>query len=234
MSQGASAVSIGIVFERFPASVRGAVVVRGTDRDPHQIRLAEADVVEAHAPGRAVARIAVDPVTVDVAPRGEVLIPFDVPLAGLPPGWYAVAAEVIVDGQSRVRGPEDGKRFLVPWPAHEVRRGRIEVGVRIPVPGASEPRVDLLECHADRAVIRWRHAPGPPQEPPPVGELRVSAGSRRLPVLEASYEAATGSRATVVHPILKRHQQLSFELDRRMASGGATERGRWSASFELP
>ncbi|HEX2030622.1 MAG TPA: hypothetical protein VHL78_04370 [Actinomycetota bacterium] len=230
----ASPVSVGVVFERFPASVRGAVVVRGTDPDPHQVRLVAADVVEAHVPARAVARIAVDPVTVDVAPRAEVLIPFDVPLAGLPPGWYSVVAEVVVDGQSRVRGPQGGKRFVVPWPAHDVRQGRIDVGVRIPVPGTSEPLVERLECHADRAVIRWRHDPGPADAPPALGELRVSAGSRRLPVLEASYEAATGARTTVIHPVLKRHRKLSFELDRRTGAGAAAERGRWSASFDLP
>lgn len=231
---GSSPVSVGVVFERFPASVRGAVVVRGADPNPHQVRLAQADVVEAHAPNRAVARIAVDPVTVDVAPRAEVLIPFDVPLAGLAPGWYSVVAEVLVDGQSRVRGPEDGKRFVVPWPAHDVRRGRIEVGLRIPVPGDSDPLIEQLECHADRAVVRWRHAPGRRDEQPPLGELRISAGNRRLPVLEGSYDAASGARSTVIHPVLKRYRQLRFEVERRLDSGGAIERGRWSASFDLP
>lgn len=230
----ASPVSVGVVFERFPASIRGAVVVRGTDPDPHQIRLAEAQVVEAHAPRRAVAPITADPVTVDVAPRAEVLIPFDVPLAGLPPGWYSVLAEVVVDGQSRIRGPEDGKRFLVPWPVPEVRRGRVEVGLPIPVPGTDDPVVEQLDCHADRAVIRWRHVPGTPGDPPAVGDLRVSAGGRRVPVLEGTYEPVTGARTTVIHPVLKRQRQLTFEVDRRVGSGGAVERGRWSASFQLP
>lgn len=114
MSEQQQPVSVGVVFERFPASVRGAVVVRALDSDPHQIYLDSAEVVEADRPDRHVSWVSAERATLDVAPHGEVLIPFDIPFSGLPPGAYCVVAEVLVDGGARIRGPEGGgKRFTV-------------------------------------------------------------------------------------------------------------------------
>jgi hypothetical protein len=107
-------VSVDVVFERFPASVRGAVVVRALDSEPHQIALDSAEVVEAEKVNRHVSPVSAEQATIDIAPHGEVLIPFDIPFAGLPPGSYCVLAEVVVDGSVRIRGPEGGgKRFSV-------------------------------------------------------------------------------------------------------------------------
>jgi hypothetical protein len=107
-------ISVNVVFERFPASVRGAVVVRALDSQPHQIQLDAAEVVEADNLGRSVSPVSAEQATIDVAPHGEVLIPFDIPFAELPPGSYCVVAEVVVDGGLRIRGPErGGKRFSV-------------------------------------------------------------------------------------------------------------------------
>jgi hypothetical protein len=223
-------VTVGVVFERFPASIRGAVVVRGADPDPHQVGLVQAWVAEAHAWSRTTHPVAVDPVVVDLAPRAEVMIPFDVPLGAMRPGWYVVAAEVDVDGQERVRGPEDGKRFLVPWPGEQVRKGPVTADVAIRVPGSSGAVVERLVCKGDRAVVRWRHAPG---EEPEFGELRVAAGSRKLPVLESSHDPATGARTSVVHPVFKDDRRITFELDRRLVSGKPPQRGKWSASLDL-
>ena len=107
-------ISVDVVFERFPASVRGAVVVRALDTQPHQIYLEGAEVVEADSLGRTVSPVSAERATIDVAPHGEVLIPFDIPFNSLPPGAYCVMAEVLVDGSARIRGPEGGgKRFSV-------------------------------------------------------------------------------------------------------------------------
>lgn len=112
--QAEQPISVDVVFERFPASVRGAVVVRAQDSEPHQIALDSAEVVEAERPARHVSPVSAEQATIDIAPHGEVLIPFDIPFAGLPPGSYCVVAEVVVDGSVRVRGPEGGgKRFSV-------------------------------------------------------------------------------------------------------------------------
>jgi hypothetical protein len=209
-------------------------VVRGGDPEPHQIRLHELSVTEAHAPARVAHPVPTGSVTVDVVPRGEVLIPFDVPFADLTPGWYTVVAEVVVDGQRRVKGPEHHRRFVVPWPADEVRRGTIPAGVSIRVPGSEGAVVDRVDCKPDRAVVRWHHAPAGSAEEPEFPDLRVLAGTRRLPGLESSHDTDTGARTTVVHPILKRHRRLTFELDRRIRPGRSAQRGKWSATIDLP
>lgn len=215
LSRGAGEpISLEAVFERFPASVRGALVVRGADPDPHQIQISEVSVIEAHGSGRSIRPVPLGPVTADVPPRGEVLVPFDIPFAGLDPGWYAVSAEVEVDGQRRIRGPAQGeRRFVVPWPGGTVRRGKIEAGVRVDVAGQRAAEVEQVDCRADRAVVRWRAIGG--RDP---GDLRVLAAGRRLPHLGSS-EGPEDERSTVVFPILRRYRQLAFELVRPRGGG---------------
>ena len=208
-------VSVETVFDRFPASVRGAVVVRALDREPHQIRLVGAEVVAAHDLDRAVHPVAAERATIDVAPHREVLIPFDVPFAGLDPGWYCVAAEVEVDGGARLRGPEGGgKRFVVPWPSGEVRRGDLRPAVEL---GGAV--IERIELKADRTAVRWR-----PPEDAPDASLRLRLGSRRLPVVEVTEER--GVRTTVAHPIPKRATQLDLEV--------AMGRRRAATALDLP
>jgi hypothetical protein len=211
----ASAVSVDTVFDRFPASVRGAVVVRALDREPHQIRLVGAEVVPAHDLARSVQAVAADRATVDVAPHREVLIPFDVPFAGLDPGWYCVVAEVEVDGRSRLRGPDGGgKRFVVPWPSAEVRRADLRLNLE--VGGAVIERVELK---SDRTAVRWR----PPADVPNA-RLRLRLGTRRLPVVEESDDREV--RSTVAHPVPKRATRLDLEV--------AAGTRRASATLDLP
>lgn len=208
-------ISVDTVFDRFPASVRGAVVVRAVDREPHQIRLVAAEVVPAHDLARGVQEVAAERATVDVAPHREVLIPFDVPFAGLDPGWYCVVAEVEVDGGSRLRGPENGgKRFVVPWPSAEVRRADLRPNLELG--GAVIERVELK---ADRTAVRWR----PPADAPGAS-LRLRLGSRRLPVVDVTDER--GVRTTVAHPVPKQAPHLDLEV----TAGG----GRAAATLDLP
>ncbi|HEV8681612.1 MAG TPA: hypothetical protein VGS09_02385 [Actinomycetota bacterium] len=228
-------VAVRTVFERFPASVRGAVAVRGADPDPHQVALSGAAVVELGAPTRPVRDVSVQQAVVDIAPRREVLIPFEIPLAGLEPGWYGVMAEVVVDGVETVKGPwEHARRFLVPWPRGEVRRGTVTADLRIEVPGSKGAEVNRVECKGDRTVVRWRHEPVEVGEPPEFEELTVLADGRRLPVLESGLEPSAGGRTTVVYPVLARQRTLTFQLGRRNRAGQAPERGPWSAELSLP
>jgi hypothetical protein len=198
-------VALDVVFERFPASVRGAIRLRGLDGDPHQVRVAEARAVEAGDPSRRAVSIALDPVTVDVVPRGDVVVPFDVPFASLEPGWYRIEASGLVDGQHDVHGPPDERRFLVPWPSEEVRRGEVRVGGRLQVGGA-RVRVDRVEGKADRAIVRWH------TDPAAEVQLRILVARHRLPILDPA-PAGTAERATVTYPILRRFDALKFELD---------------------
>jgi hypothetical protein len=204
-------VSVDTVFDRFPASVRGAVVVRAVDREPHQIRLVGAEVVPAHDLARGLQPVAAERATIDVAPHREVLIPFDVPFAGLDPGWYCVVAEVEIDGRSRLRGPDGGgKRFVVPWPSGEIRRADLRPNLEIG--GAMIERVELK---SDRTAVRWR----PPADVPNA-RLRLRLGSRRLPVVEETDDRDV--RSTVAHPVPKRATQLDVEVAAGKRRGSAT------------
>ena len=223
-------VSVDVVYERFPASIRGALVVRGSDSNPHQIVLASADLREAVTPSRRAQPLELGAVTVDIVPRGEVLIPFEVPFIGLDPGWYAVAAEVVVDGQVRVKGPVAGPRpFVVGWPTGTVRRGSIELDLPIPVPGSDGAVIERVDCKADSAVVRWRHAPADDPEQREFDDLRVTAGRRRLPVVTDTFDPATGARTTTVYPVLRSDARLGFALGR----GGRGAPERWSAEAEI-
>ncbi len=227
-------VAVRTVFERFPASVRGAVAVLGADPDPHQVALSGAAVVELGAPTRPVRDVSVQQATVDIAPRREVLFPFEIPLAGLDPGWYGVMAEVVVDGVQTVTGPgEHIRRFLVPWPRGKVRRGILEAGLKIEVPGSKGADVDRVECKGDRTVVRWHQEPGESGVPAEFEDLAVLADGRRLPALEGSSEPSAGARTTVVYPVLAHHRTLTFQLDRRNWPGQPPERGPWSAQLAL-
>jgi hypothetical protein len=229
-----SPIVVRAVFERFPASVRGAVAIRGADPDPHQVMLSGAAVVELGAPNRSIRDVTVQRVTVDIAPRREVLVPFEIPLAGLEPGWYGVAAEVLVDGNQTVRGPEEhARRFLVPWPRGTVRRGTVEPGLRIEVPGTKGAEVDRVDLRGDRAVIRWREFLED-ETGSELDELSVLADGSRLPILDRSQDASSGARVTVTYPVLAEHRTLTFQVDRKTRQGGAGERGPWTALLDLP
>jgi hypothetical protein len=211
----AAPVSVGTVFDSFPASVRGAVVVRAQDREPHQIRLVAVRVTQAHDPAKEVHRAAGPEAAVDVAPHKEVLFPFDVPFVELGPGWFCVTAEVEVDGTSRITGPVGGgKRFGVPWPPEEVRRvdlkPNLEVGPAV---------IDRIRSKPEGTEIRWRATLEYDID------LRVSAGSRRLPVVETTTDPRSGIRTTIAHPLQPKVSRLTIEL----VGGG----GKASSTIDL-
>jgi hypothetical protein len=195
-------VSVDTVFDRFPASVRGAVVARGLDREPHQIRLLAVRVVQAHDPSREIHRAGVEETTIDVAPHKEVVIPFDVPFTELGPGWFCVTAQVEVDGSLRIEGPEGGgKRFGVPWPLDEVRK--VDVKPNLKIGGATVVRIRSTEHSTE---VRWH--PGKTID----AELKVSAGRNRLPVVDTSADIRSGTRVSVAHPLPKGAKEVTLDL----------------------
>ena len=68
-------ISVRARFERFPATVKGAFIIRGEDRDPHQVVFREARVVAIG--GAQTHPIAMAVATLDVAPRRDVFVPFE-------------------------------------------------------------------------------------------------------------------------------------------------------------
>ncbi len=140
-----------------------------------------------------------------------------------------------MDGQERVRGPAGPlRRFVVGWPSGSVRRGRIDADVRLEVPGSEGAVVERVDCRMDSAIVHWRHAPGDEPEFREFGELKVTAGRRRLPAIDGTYEWSTGDRTTVVYPVLKEDEELTFELDRRYRRSQRLQRGKWKGVLPLP
>jgi hypothetical protein len=204
----ADAVSVRAHFERFPATVKGAFVVRGEDPDPHQIAIHAAHTVAAG--GARVRQVPLAPVTLDVAPHVDLFVPFELPLSDFEPGWYGFECEADVDGVSfefRVT-----RRFLVPWPRATVRRGSLAIGEKLRG-GAGTVAVERLDCLLDQ--IKVHVTADPPDEP----SLRLSADGSPLPVLDVEMDPETGRGVVAAYPILRSHGRLTVELTGRGSSG---------------
>jgi hypothetical protein len=213
---GADPVAIAVRFERFPATLKGAFVMRGADGNPHTVELQEVAVARIpEGPGK---DVPLDQVHVDVAPGRDLFVPFEVGISDLAPGWYRIACHARVDGAGR--WTFGGRPFSVSWPRGENRRGAIPIGRKIRA-GGREVFIDRVELAADHAVVVWRsdaegadheHDPsarailiadGAPLEPLPVeaspGGARAQAGDARTvsyPVPRTARSANLVFRAT--------------------------------------
>ena len=126
-------ISVRARFERFPATVKGVFILRGEDPDPHQVVFREARVVSIG--GSQAYPITMAPATLDVAPRRDVFVPFEMAVTDLDPGWYELECELDVDGRPKTL--PGGRRFSVAWPRATVRRGQVPVGREIDLPGGA-------------------------------------------------------------------------------------------------
>jgi len=70
------AVAIRARFERFPAAVKGAFLLRGADGMPHQVRLETARAAELG--GGAPCPVPIEPVVLEVAPTMDTFVPFEI------------------------------------------------------------------------------------------------------------------------------------------------------------
>lgn len=194
-------VSVRARFERFPATVKGAFILRGEDADPHQVVFKEANVV---GMGIAVSRpMPISPATLDVAPHRDVFVPFEILVSDLEPGWYTMRCELEVDGTP---GSFDGgRRFSVAWPRATVRRGHVKVDLAVPV-GDAKVVVERVECGGDSVRVYLR------VDPPGPVSARLSTGGIRLEVLETELDEATGRAKVTAYPVMRSHDTLRIEL----------------------
>jgi hypothetical protein len=93
---GPRPVGVRTRFERFPATLKGAFVLRGEDGDPHVVVLEGASLARLPS-GRAVP-VPTEPLQVDVAPARDLFVPFEAPVSELSPGWYEIRSTIRVDG----------------------------------------------------------------------------------------------------------------------------------------
>ncbi|HEU4355352.1 MAG TPA: hypothetical protein VFT27_07155 [Actinomycetota bacterium] len=196
------ALSVRARFERFPATVKGAFILRGEDRDPHQVRVLQARVVA--VAGRAGREVPIASATLDAAPHRDVFVPFELMVADLEPGWYDLELDLEVDGNPGTFS--GGRRFAVPWPRATVRRGQIRVDRAIALGDRATATVDHVDCGGDSLRLSVTVQP-----PTPV-QVRLLADGSRLEILETDADEAAGRTRVPAYPLLRAHRVLRIEL----------------------
>ncbi len=202
-------ISVRARFERFPATVKGAFILRGEDADPHQVILREARATGVGVGGSL--PVPIPSTTLDVAPHRDVFVPFELAVSGLEPGWYTLECDLDVDGSPGTY--DGGRRFSVPWPRATVRRGQVKVGRRVRLGKGVSVTVDHVECAADSTRVHLR------VDPPEPISARLSADDGRVEVLGVELDEGTGRAKVSAYPLLRAHRGLRIEL--RGAARGA-------------
>jgi hypothetical protein len=193
--------SVRARFERFPATVKGAFILRGEDADPHQVVFREANVVGI---GLGVSRpMPMAGLTLDVVPHRDLFVPFEMPVSDLDPGWYTMTCDLEVDGVER--SYDGGRRFSVAWPRATVRRGVVRVDRSIAV-GDARVTVEQIECGGDSIRVHLR------VEPPGPVMAKIAADGHRLEVLETEVDETTGRGRLTAYPLLRTHGTLRIDL----------------------
>jgi hypothetical protein len=201
---GVRAVSVRARFERFPATVKGAFILRGEDADPHQVVVREATVVGIGLGSRY--PMPVPPVTLDVAPHRDVFVPFEMAVGELDPGWYTMTCDLDVDGYRA--SFDGGRRFCMPWPRSTVRRGPVKVGRRVAV-GRSTVLVEQLDCAGDSVTVHLR------VDPPASISAKLFADADPLVVLDTDVDESTGAGTVTTYPVLRAQSTIRLRLQGR-------------------
>jgi hypothetical protein len=198
-------ISVRARFERFPATVKGAFILRGEDANPHQVVVGSARVSALGTGGSSPVPMA--PVTLDVVPHRDVFVPFELPLSELEPGWYTLVCDVDVDGSPATY--DGGRRFSVPWPRATVRRGAVKVGRHVKLEEATV-HVEQVDCAGDSIKVHLRIEPAGE-----VTSLKLFADGRRLQVLELEIDEVTGRGKATAYPLMRTDAALRVELKGR-------------------
>ena len=197
--------SVRARFERFPATVKGAFILRGEDRDPHQVVFHQARAVAVS--GGAWREVPVAATTLDVAPHQDVFVPFELVVSDLEAGWYGFECDLEVDGDLFTL--PGGRRFAIPWPRATVRRGQIHVDRTLALGERTKVRVEQVDCGGESIRL------GLAVDPPGPLQVRLLADGARLEVLEQEEDETSGRVRVTAFPLLRAHTALRIELKGR-------------------
>jgi hypothetical protein len=178
--------SIRAHYERFPLSIKGAFVMRAADGDPHQVKILLAQAVG--MAGEGAHSLSLEDVILEVAPNLDLFVPFEVPLAQLVPGWYALRCDLAIDADPVSVQP--GAPFSVPWPRATTRRGNLSVSGAL-----GDLHIGHVDCLADAIRVTYSGEAA--------ADLVLTAGARELPVVATEYEAEAGKGKVVGYPVLR-------------------------------
>jgi hypothetical protein len=187
-------ISVRARFERFPATVKGAFVLRGEDPNPHLVVFREARVLPAGT--KSGQPIAMKAGTLDLPPHQDVFLPFEFSITDLEAGWYDLECDLDVDGIPTTF--DGGRRFVVPWPRGAVRRGTIAIGAKVEA-GSTVVVLDQIDVTAEQSALRYS------VEPSSEISIRLVADGERLPELESEFDEETGAGRIVFGPLLRAH-----------------------------
>jgi len=220
-------------FERFPASIKGAFVLKGGDGDPHAVRFDWARI--ARIPAGPARPVALEDRQLDVAPNRDLFVPFEVAVSEMEPAWYVVESSLRVDGGRSY--PYSGRPFTIPWPRSDVRKGTIHVG-KTARAGDLSFHVERVELGWDSAAVMWQPQAGSEDAAaePPSTEARAvlvadGAELERLPDeagSRLSEPRSPGGRRTVTYPLMRSVRSLHVVMT--LSTGEAGE----PLSLELP
>jgi len=185
-------------------------VIRGADPDPHQVVVRQARV---RSVGNAERRdLPLASAILDVAPRRDVFVPFELSVTDLPPGWYELECDLAVDGMSTTMAGE--RRFFVQWPRASVRRGEVRVDTTLALSDGSKIAVERAECMLDSVRVSYV------TDPPVAVRMRLLADGEPLHLLVQEFDEETGAGRVTALPILRSHSTLRVDV------GAAKERSR--------
>jgi hypothetical protein len=228
-AQGSEAlpVQVQIRFERFPASIKGAFVLRGGDGDPHAVQFDWARV--ARIPAGPAKPVTLEDRMLDVAPIRDLFVPFEVAVVEIEPSWYVIESSLRVDGGRSYT--YSGRPFTIPWPRSDVRRGTLPVSKKVRVADV-EFHVDRVELGWDSAAVLWR-APGGVDE----AESKDAPGRGAEAILRAdrveleplpdqvgsrlTEPRSPGERRTLTYPVMR--SASSLDLQMQLRSGEASD-----------
>ena len=188
-------VAIRAKFERFPAAIKGALLLRGADGMPHQVRLEAAHATELS--GGTPQPVGVESVVLEVSPTQETFVPFEVSTMDMAAGWYRLECDIVVDGDHEVVRP--GDRFAIPWPRAAVRRGRVTIGAKV-----SSVALETLECLGDTIRLAFAADADP--------ALTVAVDGRRHTVLDLEFDEETGRGMLTGYPVLRSDRTLTIQV----------------------
>jgi len=188
-------VSIRAKFERFPAAIKGALLVRGADGQPHQIRLEGARATELG--GGQPHAVGVEAVVLEASPTQDTFVPFEISTMEMAAGWYTLECDVVVDGVPAVERP--GEPFVMPWPRAAVRRGTVTVGAKI-----AAVAIETVECLGDMIRVSFASDTCP--------SVALSIDGRAHPILEVEFDDEAGRGRVIAYPALRGDERLSIVL----------------------
>jgi hypothetical protein len=182
--------------------VKGAFVLRGADPNPHQVVVRKARVRSVG--GEEERDLPLATATLDVAPRRDIFVPFELSVTELPPGWYGLECDLDVDGMSSTMMGE--RRFFVPWPRASVRKGEVRIDANVALSDGSKLSIERLECALD--CIKVSYAVDPPVDV----RMRLAADGDPLHELEREFDGETGKGKLTASPILRSQGTLRIDV----------------------